>query len=433
MTRLLQVARSSLLALTRRADVDAPARPAPDPLGALWRLLEMPTVLALLLALLAVLVLSALFSPHVYLAEGNALGWPTSAWPAAFSRLAAVALLASVPWGQVTLGSLLVLSVVQAAANLRLGLRPAAYPAQGSCKPAASRRVRFYAQTAPAAMVRRMRLALMPLGYRLRPAPGSPRTFVASTEQSLAWARSAAAASLGALALLGLLAPKVTLAEVMDLEPGFPRQSQAGPLLLASQEPSVIVQDDSADGARPLSLRSPLLLGSVLLTWHGSGPALAVHPATADSVEYRLVIPFLPGQGAKYITVPETGASLRVSLTQAGPETRFEVQPLTRQGQAAGDSHVITEAAVVPAQGTDLALAPTRYQVVSALRTPLWWPGAATALVCLGSLGLALLQSGPPLTIALSERSGIVTTEVESYSVPAAHELWLRALRLVFR
>jgi hypothetical protein len=433
MTRLLHVARTSLLSLAGRPEAEDASRPAPDPLAALWHFLEMPLVMAVCLGLVGLLVLSAIASPSLYLQPDNTFGWPTPTWPALAQRLAALALLGSTPWGQVILSLLLVLSAVRAAGSARLALEPPVHPGEAPSRPGAVERARFYCEADLPGATRKARLALACLGYRLRPQENAEAAYLASADSTHARARLAAAIALAVLALLGLLAPKVTAAEVVDLAPGQPQVLQAGLLLAASDQPAVSAQVAESGAIRPVWPRRPTLIGSTLVVWHGSGPALSVAPATDDPAGYGLFIPFLPDQSVKYITVPGTGASARVSLTPTSNGAEFEVQPLTKQGQPADSPHPISEATVLPVEDTELALSPASYQVVSALSAPLWWPGLLAGLVCLAALGLAVLFSGPPLTVALSERAGIVTIEVERHASEAPHDLWQRMLRLVLR
>jgi len=395
-----------------------------DPLGLLWRFLQTPTVWYACLGAAVLLALTAALFPRSHIPDANAFGWPVQQWPGGYQRLMALILLGSSPWSKVVLAALAVASIVRAASP-RLPLDPA--------DSTLDHRTPVYSERNPASVEARLRLAAGLVGYRLRREGEDSATLTASSDWAGAVAHVGISLALAALALVCLAAPRVTVAEVVDLAAGYPLQSAASGLLLtASAGPEPEVGLERAGTTVRLRRGVPIRLADLVVAWHGSGPALQVAPVAEDAEADALIVPFLPDEYSKYIAVPEPGVALRATLTDAGAFPSFQVQPLTRQGQPAGDAYEVAEPTEYALASAALGLTPTHYQVVSVARLPLWWAGAAALLLLAASLLVGVLW-GRPLRLAIGESTGVTTLEVESESGSLRHRLFLVLTRRLLR
>lgn len=392
-------------------------RPTIDPIDMLWRLLQAPGLWYAAVAAGALLAVSALVFPGAYIPSENAFGWAADIWPNGYRRLVAMALLGSAPWAKVVLAVIAVLSVVRAFDTPRRDV-----PASVTL----DTRTPLYTDSSATAVLARCRLASALIAGRVRAASDPPGVYDVTSSWAAAVSRVGGNLALVALSLLLLAAPKVSAAEVLNLEPGYPMRSAAAGLVIESAEASVpVVALEDGPSVVELVLGRAIRLSDMWFVWHGQGPALSVSPDDAGGSR-SLVIPFLPDETSKYIAVPGTGASLRASVGDG----YFLVQPLNRQGQPAGEPYQVSETTQVPLSGAVLSLAPSQYAIISIARLPLWLAVLAALAGLMVFLALSRLE-GPSLRLAMSEHSGVTAVEVETSSGSLRHRLWLRLLRFL--
>jgi len=311
--------------------------------------------------------------------------------------------------------------------------------------PQPSRRV-LYCESSLDDTALRLRRLLALLGYRWRGkhSEGSPVLLEIYSARRAALALLALA--LAALAFLALLSPKVARAQVFALTPGS-RQAVA---MLPGTE--LTAPSNAANGLLPVSLSEgagksqlrlrphlPVLFGTLALLWHGGGLTATIEQSNAETgggeaalTGGRLVVTFLPGEKAKYVTLPQTQASLR--LAQADRSQPALLVAVVSPGAASGsEEYLLLRRTTLSLSGALLAITPGEYYLLSATSLDLLYPAlTALAIALLCSLALLVFR-GEPLSLSLAARGGIIAIEIEAFATPGAHRWWRLMVHLALR
>jgi len=414
-----------------------------DPLAALWRIVASRPTTWIAVGTVVLALLLALALPSLHVPTANTAGWPPEIWPGGFLRLSALLLLGSTAWGKAALSLLVVVASTRGCAHLQTALLPEE-SLMASVRQAKPKRVLLHSENSKRAIQRRLRLAMALLGYRWHWQASDGHSVLLETNSSRALLQAMAAAMLAFVGLMGLLTPKTTMVEVMSLEPGRTLPSSVlGDALLAPDSSSPpgstsisLAGDDHGKTRHPLRRGLPVIIGDTVFFWLGSGPALAIEAGgenTANDEAGHLLISFLPGETSKYVTLPETGTSLRVSVVNGGPKRLFSVETLTAQGNTVGEPYRVNKPTTITLGSADLTFIPSQFQVVSAVCSPLLLPGIIAAACLLLAEALARASRGSSFRLGFGERGRILAVEAEYPEGAQGHMWWLPLLRLLLR
>ncbi|MGQ9552988.1 MAG: hypothetical protein ACUVWR_02625 [Anaerolineae bacterium] len=421
----------------------------PDPLAAVWRVAASRiALLAASVAAIALLV-SALVLPGIYTRPDGVLGLPLDQWPAMSIRLLAVLRLTSSAWGKLIFAIFVAVTAAHSSAHVERALM---YSVQGKYEATLSgmpQRHIIYSDNSVVAVVRKLRLVLLSLGYRWHGSPTRTLSAIVETGSTRQFALAVASAALALLALSGLYSPRTVVAEAIAVGPGSEQSLTA----LGAR----VFRIEQATSARHLSLhptasgqvatvslryRQPAFLGATMIIWERSGPALAIEPANlqedsdADQAadrNSRLFIMILAGEQIKYVTLPQGQASLRVSLAAESTASRFIVELLPTEGSGSGETYTISRPTILSLGGILLRFDPSNYYVISIIHTPLLVPALALLLVAGFGLTASFGCRRPPLRIGLNSHGPIVAVEIEVFKANPSRIWWLRLIRLALR
>lgn len=408
-----------------------PGGARPDLLGAGWRLAASRTALPVAVALVALLLLSAVAAPSLYLRPSEALGMPLSAWPASAVRVAALLRAGGAPWGKAALALLFVCAVASAAARLAgaVALRPE--PAW----PGGERSLSY--SEAPEARVRRLHRAVLALlGYRGHAVADEPAAVHYESRSPRRFCRGVAAAALALLSLAALIWPKVVATESATLIPGGRWAVAARPGLTLAVEAAASGLAFRGEGDAAAAVLRPGgldRLAGLVVAWHGQGPALVIRPAgeQAGQSGERVAIAFLPGERSRLVTLAEGDAALRVALAEGASPLQFDVTLVSGDDLSPEATYRLSRATTLRLAGMLLAFEPAEYYVLSVWRVPLLAPALVAATALAASLLLSLVWRGAPLRICYGSHGGVVAVAIEA-AAPLPRRLvllrWLRRM-----